>query len=125
MASLGQAYRFGQLGLPKDEAKAAYWYLREQKALDEEKWGPTRAKAKSGDAEALRTMGGRAEALHTEEGDREAVTWYTKAAEAGDRGAQMRLANAYGNGELGLQKDPAKTHFWFEKWQERARADRK
>lgn len=125
MDRLANAYRFSQLGLTKDEAKAAYWERRFHDAGEEEQWGATRQKAQAGDSQSMRALGGRAEAFHTEEGNREAVTWYTRAAEAGDRDARMRLANAFGNGELGLKKDPDKSHFWFNKWQESMRAEKK
>lgn len=125
MNQLANAYRFGQLGLPRDEVKADYWDKRFKEAGEEEQWGPTKKKAQEGDAGAMLTLGRRAETLHSEAGDREALGWYSKAAEAGDKEARMMLSNAYGHGELGLQKDPVKSNFWFQKWQESMRAEQK
>ncbi len=38
--------------------------------------------------------------------DREAATWYVRAAELGNFAASLRLSMAYAHGELGLKKDP-------------------
>jgi TPR repeat protein len=46
--------------------------------------------------------------LFQNKGDERVVNWYGKAAEGGHCYAIKRMAKAYGNGELGLAKDPAK-----------------
>ena len=46
------------------------------------------------------------------------MEWHTKAAQAGNKDAMMRLVRAYQHGELGLPKDQVKSDFWFRKWQE-------
>lgn len=44
----------------------------------------------------------------------EAVFWFRKGAEAGDRFCMIKLANAYEYGYLGLPKDRAEAAKWFE-----------
>jgi TPR repeat protein len=44
--------------------------------------------------------------------DREAATWFTKAAEHGNVSAQYKLGLLYWGGHHGLPKDPNKAYFW-------------
>ena len=49
--------------------------------------------------------------------DSEAVQWYQKASEAGDKASMRRLIEAYSKGELGLAIDPDKAAEWDQKHQ--------
>ncbi len=118
MNRLGQAYLFGELGLVKDETKANDWYAKFKKAGEEEDWDRVRRSAQMGNTLAMESLGEKAEKTHTADGDRQAVEWHTKAAQAGNKDAMMRLVNAYQHGELGLTKDQGKSDYWFRKWQE-------
>ncbi len=118
MNRLGQAYQFGELGLAKDEAKANYWYAKFKSAGEEEDWDRVRRSAQMGNAIAMVSLGEKSETAQTPDGNKQAVEWYTKAAQAGSKDAMMRLVNAYQHGELGLAKDQGKSDFWFHKWQE-------
>ena len=53
--------------------------------------------------------------LGFESSQSEAVSWYLKAAEAGDDVSMRRLRDAYLNGELGLPVDPVKSAEWDRK----------
>ena len=49
--------------------------------------------------------------------DSDAVQWYMKAAEAGDKASMQRLKQAYSAGELGLAVNPEKASEWDRKLQ--------
>lgn len=44
--------------------------------------------------------------------------WYSRAAEAGDRHAQMALENAHRFGRIGLAVDEAKADYWHRRFEE-------
>jgi hypothetical protein len=115
MNRLGQAYRFGDLGVPKDESKAIYWYEKSHKAEEEETWGPVRRSALAGNAVAMENLGQKYENASAFDGSKQAFEWYIKAAQAGNQAAMVRLANVYEQGELGLPKDQGKAVEWHTK----------
>ena len=45
---------------------------------------------------------------------KQAIDWFTKAAEQGDAGAQFNLGNMYGKGE-GVSQDTKQAIVWFTK----------
>ena len=98
ITSLSQSLRFGY-GIEKDIPKA-----NELLALAATRGFP-RAQFLVG--VFLRSGGG-------ENNEREAVEWYTKAAEQGYADAQFNLALCYDDGE-GVEKDPAKAVEWYTK----------
>lgn len=122
MLELANAHRFGELGLTRDEVKAAYWDKKLRDATNTTILAPRLKLAASGKADTLALVARTYEKELLEPHFEEAVDWYTKAAVAGDRDSMMRLCNAYQRGELGLAKDQAKSDHWFRKWQEATRA---
>ena len=108
MLALANAYRFGDLGLEKNEDKAKFWYDQIIKAEEEQKWDPVRRSALAGNAAAMEGLGQKYEKASAFDGSKQALEWYTKAAQAGNQAALMRLANVFEHGELGLPKDHGK-----------------
>ncbi len=90
------------LCLPMTTAPASAWTPEELQAL--------RADAESGDARAQYLLG---RALATSD-PAEAVRWYRKAADQGQREAQASLGFAYLQGE-GVAKDETQAAFWYRK----------
>ncbi len=87
-------------GLPKDEAKAAEWFL------------------KAAEQQNLPAMNALGHVLEFGQGvakdEKKAVEWYTKAAKLGYAPAQQNLAECYEDGK-GVEKDQAEALKWVEK----------
>lgn len=115
MLELANAYRFGKLGFDKDETKAKFWYDQISKAEAEKNWGPLRRLALAGNVADMENLGEKYEKASTFDGSKQAFEWYTKAAQAGNQAAMMRLANVYEFGELKLTKDQGKAVEWYTK----------
>ncbi len=115
MLALANGYRFGQLGLEKDETKAKFWYDQISKAEAEKTWETERRSALTGNAAAMEGLGQKYEKATRFDGSKQAFEWYIKAAQVGNQAAMIRLANVYEQGELGLPKDPGKAVEWHTK----------
>lgn len=123
MLVLENAYRFGQLGLPVDGAKAEYWSNRseEQGRKDaDQQLAPWVAKAEQGDLKSMEFVA-RSHENRGKDYWKPAVEWYARAGNAGSTEASMRLVQAYKEGQLGLPKDETKSDEWFRKWQQTMR----
>jgi hypothetical protein len=115
MLALANAYRFGDLGLEKNEVKAKFWYDQLTKAEEEKTWDPVRHSALTGNVVSMESLGQKYEQTTTFDGSKQAFEWYTKAAQAGNQAAMIRLANVYEFGELKLPKDQGKAVEWHTK----------
>lgn len=123
MIELENAYRYGQLGLQVDAAKADYWHRRfvEQGIKDEDQQlAPWVAKAEQGDRKSMEFVA-RSYENRGEDYWKPAVEWYARAGNAGSTEASMRLVQAYREGQLGLSKDETKSNEWFRTWQQAMR----
>lgn len=119
MDELENANRFGLLGLPVNVAKADEWHRRyEAQSMVEEiqRFEPIQQQAVKGSVLAMTTLARRYEGLG-EAHWKTAVTWYEKAAEAGDVDSAMKLVQAYRESSMGLVKDEVKSDYWFRVWQ--------
>ncbi len=115
MLELANAYRFGELGLEKNEKEAQFWYDQIARAEKEKTWEPERRSALGGNAAAMERLGEKYENASTFDGSSQAFEWYTRAAQAGNQPAMMRLAHVYEFGELKLPKDQGKAVEWHTK----------
>jgi TPR repeat protein len=95
---LGRLYDSG-LGVPKDPAKAAFWY---RYAAEQ---GDTYAQSRLGQ---MYIMGSGTMTRDTSIG----LMWLKKAADQGDVGVQNHLGNLYSDGMWGVPKDEARAAAW-------------
>jgi uncharacterized protein len=114
--SIGELYRLGLFGVPKDMVQAAAWHRRG---------------AEMGDVIAEGRLGIDYQfGLGVEQNSARAMYWYRKeveqtrkAAEQGDAMAQLSLGEAYALGTSGLTKDKTAARYWCGKAaQQRSRA---
>src|SRR5689334_19003554 len=101
---LGQMYAFGW-GVAKDENKALEWLRRSARWT---KTKPNKAATAAyyigkDYAEGVGAVG---------KNEAEAVRWFKIAAEEGSREAANRLARAYAEGLLGLDRDSRQSEYW-------------
>jgi uncharacterized protein len=96
---LGSAYRLGRLGLNTDGEQAKSWYLM---AMN------------NGNIEAMDHLGYMYETgAGVSKDDAEALKYYMKAADSGSTFSQLKLANAYRKGKLGLTPSGEKAKNWY------------
>lgn len=98
--NIGVMYAKG-LGVPKDDAQAAYWYKKvAYKGIKEGQFSLGMAYFFGG--------------VNLEKDYAEAGNWLEKAAHQGHPKAQFRMGNIYGQG-MGRSKDPKLAFEWFSK----------
>jgi TPR repeat protein len=98
---LGRLYDNG-LGVPKDQAKAAFWY---RNAAEQ---GDTYAQSRLGQ---MYIMGGDTITRDTGIG----LMWLKKAADQGDASVQNFLGNLYSDGMWGVRRDEDQAAAWYRK----------
>jgi TPR repeat protein len=97
---LGQLYKFGDNGLPKDDTQAALWY---------------RKAAEQGNPEAQVTFAfDLAQGKGVEKNEAEAVSWYRKAALQGNAVGQNYLAGMLYKG-YGVEQNYVEAAIWYRK----------
>jgi TPR repeat protein len=130
MNNLGRVYRDGD-GVPKDRDKAVDWFLKAAAhgqtfaynnlgyMLAQEGKGDRaivlfRASAEAGDIYGYNNMGWAYEnGVGVTRDMHQAISWYEKAAAAGQPNAPVNLGLIYSQGKGGVAKDPRKAAQWF------------
>jgi TPR repeat protein len=119
MLELESAYRYGDLGLAVDKAKADSWHARlvaQGMKEEDERWAPLKKRAEAGEVKAMEELA----QVYEARGEffwPLAVDWNTRAAKAGSLVGSMRLVQAYREEQLGLPRDEVKADQWFRIWQ--------